>query len=806
MKQKNVTKKRPKKFKISRTVQETIPYIGAYKNGIIETEEGYFTKTFRLTDVDLKTSSDEEAEKILEMFRDLINLLDPSMLMQITIDNKRVGKKAFEKNILCRMKGDALDESREEHNQILIEKSKEGHSNIQHLKYLTLSVEAKNVEDAVSQFKTLKANINKTIKNVLNEDTVELSLIERLELLYSIMNRDEGNFYRRANIDGKEVETFNYMNMKKHGLSTKDLIGPMSFSFRSSYIKMDEKYACVLKLRYETVTRLSPEIISDITDLPINMITTINIEPLDPAMSTKLVERQLTKTKKDVMDAQKTAVKGNYSAELIPEKVKKAYKDADLLLADITEEDQKMFLTNVLVMHYADSKEELVSQTKTIQSVVEKHLCKFRIMNALQELGFKDSLPLCVMSTSEMSKLSTTEETSAFVPYSTRELMQKNGFYYGLHAVSRNMIFHNRKFSVNGNGIILGMPGTGKSFSAKREMYQVALNTNDCIYIVDPQGEYTPMMKLLGGEEVKIDINEDNYLNPMDMDLGYSEKGDPITVKSDYICSICEIALGGIYGLSPIQKTIINRCVRLVYRDYMKHITELRAKDPSITIDRDAMPTLQDLYEILMCQEEMEAREIATALELYTTSFDKFSHRTNVNTNSRIVSYNIAGIGDNMREWGLTICFNNLWNQIIENHKKGIRTWIYLDEFHLLTHLDSTAEFTRKVYKMARKYGALPTGITQDVEDLLASEKARALINNCTFVYLLSQSPINRDTLQEIYSISDNQLSYITNGGYGQGLIYDGKNMIPFIDEFPSDTKLYKAMTTKPEDFVADLH
>lgn len=798
-------KKKNAKFKVCKTVQETIPYIGAYKNGVIETREGYFTKTFHLPDVDLKTSSDENVDLILGMFCNLINLLAPSMLMQITIDNKHVDEKVFQKDILCRMKGDSLDEYREEHNQVLIEKSKEGRSNIQHLKYLTISVEAQSIEDANSRFHNLSMQINNIIKKITNKETTALSLIERLNLLYDMMNRDTGTFYKRAKINNKDIETFNYMWLKKHGLSTKDLIGPMSFRFRPNYIKMDDKFACVMQLR-DLPTRLSPEIMSDITDLPINMVTTLNIQPLDQGLATRLVERQLTKAKKDVMEAQKKAGKDGYSQELIPEKIKKAYDDADYLLSDITDEDQKMFLINVSVMHYADSKEELKKNTEAIQSAVEKHLCKFRVMNALQELGFKDSLPLCVMSTSEMSKLSTTNEVSAFVPFSTKEMMQKDGFYYGLHAVSKNMLFHNRKLSVNGNGIILGMPGTGKSFAAKREIYQVGINTNDHIYIIDPQGEYTALVNLLGGEEIKIDINEDNYLNPMDMDLGYSEKGDPITTKSDYICSICEIALGGVYGLTPIQKTIINRCVRLTYRDYMKHIVDLQKKDPSITIDKEAMPTLQDLYESLLCQEEMEAREIATALELYITSLDKFSHRTNVNTNSRIQSYNIAGIGENMRELGLTVCFNNLWNKIIENHKKGIRTWIYLDEFHLLTRLDSTAEFTKKVYKMARKYGALPTGITQDVEDLLMSEKARALINNCSFVYLLSQSPINRDTLQEIYSISDNQLSYITNGGYGQGLIYDGRDMIPFIDEFPTDTKLYKTMTTKPEDFVADLH
>lgn len=795
-------KERVRASKVPKSVQDSIPYIQVYPNGIIEGTPGYFSKSYQLEDVDFKTAADNIEELIFDTFGQLINTFDAKMCVQFTINNQKINKKEFEKKILTRLQGDALDELREENNQILRDKLKEGRSNMKHVKYMTVCIESDSIDSVISQFSQLDTELSSTIKKVSGGETEPLTLLQRLELLYDLLNRDSDTTFYQKNGEGNE--SFNFKTMQKRGLTTKDCIAPMSIEFGKNYMKLGKKFARVLSLN-TLPTKLSTDMLADVSELPLDMVTSINLQPIDPEQASKLVQRQLTKTKKDVMEAQKTAAKNGYSPDLIPEKTKNAYENAQIMMDDITHGDQKMFLTNVLVMHYADSKKDLDRDTKAIQQSVEKHFCKFKMLSTMQELGFRDVLPLCNMELG-INHLLTTTEASVFLPYTTRELLQEDGFYYGLNAISKNMIIYNRKSAVNSNGIILGMPGTGKSFSAKREMVNVALNTQDMIYVVDPQGEYSPLIKLLGGEEIEIKAGSDIYLNPLDMDIEYADDGDPITMKSDYICSICEIVLGGIYGLSPIQKAIINRCVRLIYKDYMAHMMDLKRKGSTITIDREAMPTLQDLYEALLMQDEEDARYIAVALELYTNgSFDTFAHRTNVKTDARIVSYNIAGMGESMRELGLNVCLNNIWNQIIENHKKGIRTWIYLDEFHLLTRLDTSAEFTKKVYKMARKWGGIPTGITQNVEDLLASEKARAIINNCTFVYMLSQSPNDRDALAEIYSISDSQLPFITNGGCGQGLIYNGKNIIPFIDKFPEDTKLYQAMTTKPEDFNANL-
>lgn len=795
-----------KKNKSSKTVQSTIPFVGVYKNGIIEVQEGYYTKSYFLEDIDFKTVADDISETIFDTFGDLLNSFDSTMSVQFTIDNKKINKRDFERQILARLRGDSLDELRDEYNQILKNKLKESRSNVQHKKYMTVCLKATSIDDAIVIFSRLDSTITRTIKKISGGETKPMTLLQRLEIIYNMLNRNDNNdkFYEKIKINNnRESESFNYSWLKKQGLSVKDVLAPPSIEFFNTYMKLGDKFARSLYLA-SIPHNLSTDMIADVTDLPLDTVTTISYQPIEPAEAIALVRKELTKAKRDVMEAQKNAAKGGYSEELIPESTKEGYEEADLMLEEVTKGNQKLFLTSVITTIYSDTKEELDLNTKSVQQIASgQHICKFKPMFLLQEIGLKDTIPVCNMEFGCKSLL-TTKSACVFLPYTTKELSQSGGIYYGLNAVSKNMIIWNRKTAVNGNGIILGMTGTGKSFSAKREIYHNALSQNDVILIIDPQGEYKLVVNDLNGAVIPLEIGSNKYLNPLDMDLNYAGEADPITLKSDYICSLCEIALRGEYGLTPTQISIINRCVRLVYRDYMTYI--IVKKNEGITIDRDKMPTLQDLYEELMHQDDEEARYIATALELYTSgSFDTFAHRTNIRTNARIISYDISAMGENMWELGINVCLNDVWNRMLENHKKGIRTWIYIDEFHLLTNYDSSIELVKKFYKMARKYGGIPTGITQNIGDFLYNPKARTILNNCSFVYMLSQSPNDRDELADIYSISDNQLPYITNGGHGQGLIYNGKSIVPFIDEFPEDTKMYRQMTTKPEDFVANL-
>ena len=415
-----------------------------------------------------------------------------------------------------------------------------------------------------------------------------------------------------------------------------------------------------------------------------------------------------------------------------------------------------------------------------------------------QEVGFNASLPLGVNKL-ETKRLLTTETASLFIPFSAQELSQNGGIYYGLNAVSHNLILFDRTKSQNANGIILGTPGSGKSFSAKREIISVLLNTNDDVYIVDPEREYAPLAELFGGEVVRIAAGSKVYLNPMDMDLNYANDDDPVTLKADFICSLCETILGGKYGLSQSQNSIIDRCVRQIYQPYLNWLNQHPEKG---SCDLKHMPTLRLLYDVLLRQPEPEAKQIALALERYATgSLDTFAHTTNVDVKKRFVVYDIKDVGSGMKEMGLQICLNDIWNRTISNKQKyNKRTWFYIDEFYLLTQTDSSAKFLQEIFKRTRKWGGVPTGITQNVEDMLVSKEARSIIANCQFVMMLNQAPTDKQELAKMFNISPAQLSYITNADTGQGLIYTGKSIVPFIDKYPTNTKTYAAMTTKLDD------
>ena len=449
-----------------------------------------------------------------------------------------------------------------------------------------------------------------------------------------------------------------------------------------------------------------------------------------------------------------------------------------------------------IAMQYTDTyQENIVSFVNNVKTVD----------GGSHEVGFKTALPLGINDLSvqlSIEKLLPTDSVSLFIPFTSKELMQKGGMYYGLNAVSHNLLLFNRLNSKNQNGLILGQPGSGKSFSAKREMINVFLTTKDDIYVIDPESEYAHMAQLLDGSVIHLEAGAKVYINPFDMDVQYGdEEGksgtDPVKMKSDYICMLCESAMGGRYEITNIQKSIIDRVVIQLYKPYLKHMRELN--DSSITCDTDASPTMEQFYSLLMDQPEPEAQNIALSLEIYCLgSFDTFAHKTNVDVNNRFTVYDIKDIGNGMKEMGLQVCLNHIWNKIIDNQKNNKRTWFYIDEFHILTKTRSSAEFLQQIWKRARKWGGIPTAITQNVEDLLNSEESRAIINNCEFIMMLSQSPIDRAALAEMYHISDAQLNYITNSPPGQGLIYNGEGIIPFIDKFPKDTKLYKIMSSKP--------
>lgn len=789
------TSKKKKRTKIPRTVQQTIPYIYAYQNGIFEIEDGIFSKSYALEDINFKIASQDDQNHIFMMFGDFLNSFNSNATIQVTIFNRDIDMNEFKENILMRLKGEALDQYREEYNDMLLEKINEGRNNLKRDKYLTVSIEADDIDAAVSVFNRMDTEIKNGIKKVTGgKDTKALTLLERLTILYEIINdkSSEVPFYQRANLGKEEAESINFKWMKQQKLTTKDLICPSYMKFHKDHVELGEKIGKLFYIK-NLPSFLSTDALADITDIPCNAVTSVIFQPLRQDKSMKMVRNQMTNINANIVESQKKANRSGYSQDLISPSLKKAKDDAEKLIEDMTSRNQKMFSVTIVVMLLADDMDKMEKYEETLNTIVSKHLCPINTFTYAQESAFSTVLPLCNNKVFT-DRLLTTECASIFIPFVTEEMIQPHGIYYGINSVTNNLILYNRLGSKNANGVILGTPGSGKSFAAKQEIINVVLNTDDEILIIDPEGEYSPLAKMFGGEVIKVSSGSTVHINPLDMDMNDADNGgDPVTLKSDYVCSLFETISRSRFGLTPNEISIIDRCTRNIYRDYVKHMETFKG-----SCDRKASPVLEDLYEELMKQPDPEAQSLATSLELYAIgSQDIFAKRTNVDLENRFVVYDIKDIGSSMKNMGLQVCLNDVWTRVIQNKAKGKRTWFYVDEMHILTQADTSAKFLQSIYKRARKWGGIPTGMTQNVEDLLKSAEARTILNNCDFVLMLNQAPLDRNELAAMYNISDAQCEYITNADSGQGILYTGKTIVPFTNRFPVNTKLYKAMTTK---------
>ena len=761
-----------------KSAQDSIPYERMWPDGICRVAGSHYTKTIQFQDINYQLSQNEDKTAIFEGWCDFLNYFDSSIQFQLSFLNLAASEETFARAINIPLQGDDFDSIRVEYMTMLQNQLAKGNNGLIKTKYLTFGIDADSLKAAKPRLERIETDILNNFKR-LGVAAETLDGKARLAQLHGIFHMDEQVPFR-----------FEWEWLAPSGLSTKDFIAPSGFEFRTGkQFRMGKKYGAVSFLQI-LAPELNDRMLADFLDMESSLIVSLHIQSVDQIKAIKTVKRKITDLDKSKIEEQKKAVRAGYDMDIIPSDLATYGAEAKKLLQDLQSRNERMFLVTFLVLNTADTPRQLDNNVFQASSIAQKYNCQLTRLDFQQEEGLMSALPLG-LNQIEIQRGLTTSSTAIFVPFTTQELFQngKEALYYGINALSNNLIMVDRKLLKNPNGLILGTPGSGKSFSAKREIANCFLLTNDDIIICDPEAEYAPLVERLHGQVIKISPTSTNYINPMDLNLDYSDDESPLSLKSDFILSLCELIVGGKEGLQPVQKTIIDRCVRLVYQTYLN--------DPR----PENMPILEDLYNLLRAQEEKEAQYIATALEIYVTgSLNVFNHQSNVDINNRIVCYDIKELGKQLKKIGMLVVQDQVWNRVTINRAAHKSTRYYIDEMHLLLKEEQTAAYTVEIWKRFRKWGGIPTGITQNVKDLLSSREVENIFENSDFVYMLNQAGGDRQILAKQLGISPHQLSYVTHSSEGEGLLFYGSTILPFVDHFPKNTELYRIMTTKPQE------
>ena len=771
-----------KNSSVPRTAQQSIPYQEMFRDGICRVDDRHYTKCIMFGDINYQLAQNEDKTAAFEYWCDFYNYFDPSISVQISCMNQYVNVSEMEGSIELPMKQDGFDEIRMEYEGVLKTQLAKGNNGLMRKKYVTFGIEAENVEVAKPRLERIETDIINNLK-AMGVASHPLSGFERLKLLYQTMNPDT-----------KEPFVFNYDMVARTGLSTKDFISPTSFNFgNKAYFQMGNNIGAVSFLQI-LAPELSDKMLAEFLDMDNSIVINLHVQSIDQAKAIRQIKMKITDLDKMKIEEQKKAVRAGYDMDVLPSDLVTYGGEAKKLLEDLQSRNERMFLVTVLIMNTADTKRKLDNIIMQTAGIAQKYNCALKRLDYQQEAGVMSSIPIGINQI-DIQRGLTTSATAIFVPFTTEELFQDGeALYYGINAISNNMIMADRKLLKNPNGLILGTPGAGKSFSAKREMTNAFLITQDDIIICDPEGEYSPLTQMLKGQVIRISPNSKQYVNPMDINLNYSEDESPISLKADFVLSLCELIVGNKGGLEPVEKTIIDRCVRLIYRKYLEN--------PVL----ENMPILEDLYNCILEQEEIEAKRIATALEIYVKgSLNVFNHRTNVDISNRLVCFDIKELGKQLKKIGMLVVQDQVWNRVTINREAHKSTRYYIDEMHLLLKEEQTAAYTVEIWKRFRKWGGIPTGITQNVKDLLASREIENIFENSDFVYMLNQAGGDRQILAKQLNISPHQLSFVTNSNEGEGLLFYGNTIIPFKDKFPKETKLYAIMTTKPSEKLEEI-
>lgn len=763
------------------TAQESIPYEQMTRDGICRVREGYYSMTIRFDEINYQLAQADEKNGIFENWCGFLNYFDNTIPFQLTFLNRHGGMREFRDVIRIVPRDDHLNAVRREYGGMLRRQLEKGNNGLVRSKYITFGVEAEDFRKARMKLVRIETDVLNNFKAV-GVRARTLNREERLKLIFEAFHPGKGEDF-----------SFSPTEMKRKGMTTKDYIAPRKFIFHSGkdfqiLTEHGTVYGAGSYLQI-TAPELSDKMLADFLELDLEMDVTIHVRSIEQLEAVKHVKAKITDIDRMTIEEQKKAVRSGYDMEIIPSDLATYGADAKRLLNDLQTRNERMFEVTVLFLNKEKNRQNLENAILQISGIAQKYNCSMRRLSYLQEEAVMSSLPLGLNLIPIRRRLTTTS-TAIFVPFTTQELfMGGDSVYYGLNAISNNMIMADRKQLKNPNGIITGTPGSGKSFSGKREITNVVLVTDDDVIVSDPEGEYAPLIEALGGKVIRIAATSRDYVNPMDINMNYADEDNPLAMKSDFILSLYELIIGTRDGIDPEERSVIDRCLPIVYLKYFENPVP------------ENMPVLGDLYDCLLKQEEPQARRIATALEIYVNgSLNVFNHRTNVELDNRIVCFDIKGLGKQLKKLGMLIVQDAVWNRVTINREAHKSTRYFMDEFHLLLKEEQTAAYSVEIWKRFRKWGGIPTGITQNTKDLLASPEIENILENSDFIYMLNQASGDRKIMAQRLNISPQQLSYVTNSGEGEGLLFFGSTVIPFVDHFDRSLKLYKLMTTKPNE------
>lgn len=756
-------------FKIPRSVQQSIPIQRVYRDGIWQVN-GKYSQTWRFSDINYSLASYEDQRDMFTAYCGVLNSLPTDAVTKITIHNRRLNSSDFQHSVLMRECGDDLDKYRREYNRVLTEKAAASNNLIQD-KYITVSVARKSAEEARAFFHRVDADLSKNLGR-LDSGAKILDTYERLRIFHDFFRPGEEQFYK-FDLDGT----------MRLGHSFKDYIAPDGMKFLSDHFELGGKVGRVLFMRGYS-SYIKDDMITGMADFPRTLVLSIDLLPVPTDEAVRDVQSQIMGIESDITRWQQRQNARNNFTATVPYELEQQRAETKEFLDDLSTRDQRMVYANVTLLHMADTLEQLNADTETLLS---KSLCDFSILRYQQEDGLNTALPYGLRSI-DVTRTLTTEAAASLMPFRVQEIQDMGGIYCGINAVSKNLLICNRKNLLNPHGFILGVSGSGKSFTMKEFITFIALATRDDIIIIDAEREYGETSRALHGTVLELSPNSPHHINPLEIARGYGMGENPVAMKSELLMSICEQQMGE-GQLGAFHKSIIDRCTASVYHEFIKSGGKTR------------QPTLSDWRNEVKRQPEREAQELALASELFVEgSLNMFAHETNVDMDNRLIVFDLYEMGEQLKSTALNVTMETIQNRVATNRLAGKYTWIFVDEVYLFFKYYYSAQFLYKAWKRFRKYGAALTAATQNVEECLRSETARLMFANSEFLVLLNQAATDRAELAKLLNISENQMGYVTNVEAGHGLLRVAGSIVPFANEFPRTGELYQLWNTTPTD------